>query len=86
MKKNVSIKKLYLFTITSIITTFLFLYAFSETATYWYTGWDRYTNKNTLSIFADIIFMILLLVNCVGIILSMTYTGKSLLNKFRRDN
>ena len=86
MKKHISIKKVYLLTFISFIATFLFFYVFAETAPHWYTGWDRYTNKNTLSTFADITFMILLLVNCTGIILSIIYTCKSLFNKLSRNN
>ncbi len=84
--KKISIKKVYLFTIISFVATFLFFYVFAETAPHWYTGWDKYTNKNTLSTFGDITFMILLLVNCTGIILSIIYTCKSLFNKLSRNN
>lgn len=85
MKKHVNIKKIYLFTLISFISTFLFFCIFTKTAPYWYTGWDRYTNKNTLSIFADITFIILLLANCAGIILSIVYICRSLFNKLSKN-
>ncbi|MBU3193768.1 hypothetical protein [Clostridium algidicarnis] len=82
--KDINIKKVYVFTLISFVVTTLFLYLFAQTGPHWYTGWDSHTSKNTLSIFADIIFIISLLVNCVGIILSIIYTCKSLFNKFSR--
>lgn len=86
MKKHISIKKVYLFTFASFIAIFLFLYIFAETAPHWYTGWDRYTNKNTLSKFADIIFMVLLLINFTGIVLSIIYTCKSIFKNLGENN
>ncbi len=84
--KKISIKKVYLFTIISFVYTFLFFYFLAEKAQHFYKVWDKYTNKNTLSTFGDITFMILLLVNCTGIILSIIYTCKSLFNKLSRNN
>ena len=81
MKKHVNIKKVYLFTFISFIATFVFLYIFTETAEQFYTGWDRYTNKNTLSMFADVIFMILILADLIGIVLCVTCPFKTLFNK-----
>jgi high-affinity Fe2+/Pb2+ permease len=54
MKKHINIKKVYLLTFIFFIAAFLFLYAFTEKAERFYTGWDSYTNENTLSIFADV--------------------------------
>lgn len=86
MKKHISIKKVYLFTFISFIATFLFLYIFTETAEQFYTGWDKYTNTNTLSMFANVIFILLLVFNFIGIILCIIYTLKNLLNKLSRKN
>jgi len=78
MKKQVNIKKLYLFTFISFVATTIFLYFFAETAPQFYTGFDSFTNKNVLSIFADIIFKILLLVNFIGAVLCIIYSLKIL--------
>lgn len=86
MEKHINIKKVYLFTFISFIATFLFLYIFSETAEQFYTGWDKYTNKNTLSIVADVIFMLLLSVNFIGIMLCIIYPVKRLFNRSSRKN
>ena len=86
MKKYLSIKKVYLLTFISFVATFLFLYVFAETAPSWYTGWDIYTNKNTLSALADTLFKVLLLVNFTGVILSILYTFKALFQKFSEKN
>ncbi|MFA7533288.1 MAG: hypothetical protein WCY46_03060 [Tissierellaceae bacterium] len=80
--KDINIKKVYVFTLISFVVTILFLYIFAQTGPHWYTGWDSHTSKNSLSIFADIMFIITLLVNCVGIILSIIYTCKWLFDNF----
>ncbi|OLS02953.1 hypothetical protein [Tissierella creatinophila] len=81
MKKYINIKKLYLFTFISFMATFLFLYIFTGTAEQFYTGWDGYGDKNIESIFIDVIFILLLLVNFTGIVLSVIYTFKIFFNK-----
>lgn len=84
MKKYINIKKVYLFTFISFITTLLFLYIFTKTAEKFYTGWDNYTNTNALSMLANAIFILLLVVNLISITLSIIYTFKILLNKLSR--
>lgn len=86
MKKYANIKKVYLFTLISFIITFLFLYIFGKTAPQFYTGFDEYTSRNTLSIVADFIFKFLLSVNFIGIVLCIVYPFKILINKLRRKN
>ena len=81
MKKHISLKKIYLFTIVFFIIFLLFIYIFANTAEQFYTGWDMFTNKNILSIFADTMFIFLLSVNFIGIILCIFYSIKSLFNK-----
>lgn len=85
MKKYISIKKVYLITLISFLAIFLFISVFTETAPYWYTGWDRYTDKNVVSVLADIIFIVLLLVNFTGIVVSIIYTCKSIFKKLAKN-
>lgn len=61
MKNYINTKKVYLLTFISFLITFLFLYIFVEKAEGFYTGWDGYGDKNIESIFADFIFIFLLL-------------------------
>lgn len=84
MKKDINIKRLYLFTFISFVVTFIFIYFFAETAPQFYTGFDMHTSPNTLSKVADLIFKILLSVNFIGFILCFVYTFKILFNKFNK--
>ena len=86
MKKYINTIRVYLFTLISFIVTLLAIYLFAKTAPQFYTGFDRYTSKNILSIFADILFILLLSVNFIGIILCTFHTYKALSNKFGRKN
>ena len=86
MKKNINVLSVYLFTFISFIITILFVYIFAKTAPQFYTGFDKYTSKNMLSIFADILFILLLSVNFIGIVLCTSNTYKVFSNKFRRKN
>lgn len=86
MKKYINIITVYLFTFISFIVTLLFIYIFAKTAPQFYTGFDRYTTKNVLSILADILFILLISVNLIGIILCTFYTYKALSNKFGKKN
>ena len=78
MKKHLNLKKVYLFTLISFVATFLFIYLFAKTAPGYYTGFDRFTSKNILSILADVLFIILLSANFIGIIASAIYSMKVL--------
>lgn len=73
MKKYINLKRVYLFTLISFLITFLFLYIFTKTAPQFYTGFDKHTSQNTLSIIADLIFKLLLSVNFIGIVLCILY-------------
>ena len=84
MKKLINTKNIYLFTFISFIVTILFVYVFSIIAPKFYTGWDMYTDKNIVSIFTDVAFMILLSINSIGIILCISYTFKTFLNKLSK--
>lgn len=86
MKRHMSIKNVYLLTFISFIATFLFLYIFIETAEQFYSGWDNFTNTNTLSMFANGIFILLLIADLLGIILCIICTTKNVLNKVSRKN
>lgn len=86
MNKYSNMKKVYLFTLISFIITFLFIYIFGKTAPRFYTGFDEYTSRNTLSIVADFIFKFLFLVNFIGIVLCIVYPIKILINKLKRKN
>lgn len=80
MKKHMNIKRIYLFTILSLVITALFLYFFAEIAPEFYTGFDMHTSPNTLSKVVNFIFKFLLLVNCIGVILCIVYPIKMLFN------
>lgn len=86
MKKHINIFRVYVLTFISFIVTILFIYLFAKTAPQFYTGFDRYTSKNILSILADILFIILLSVNLIGIVLSTFYTYKAISNRLGRKS
>lgn len=76
MKRPITIKKIYLFTLISFVITFLFLYFFAESAPRFYTGFDKHTSPNSLSQVANLIFYSLLLINFIGIVLCILYPIK----------
>ncbi len=76
MKGPITIKKIYLFTLISFVSTFLFLYFFAESAPRFYTGFDRHTSPNSLSQIANLTFYLLLLINFIGIGLCILYPIK----------
>ncbi len=84
MKRHINIFRVYVLTFISFIVTVLFIYLFAKTAPQFYTGFDRYTSKNALSILADILFIFLLSVNFIGIVLCTFYTYKAISNKLGR--
>lgn len=81
MNKNESITRVYLFTFISFIVTFLFVYIFAKIAPQFYTGFDRHTSKNILSILADLLFIIMMSANIIGITLCTFHTYKAFSNK-----
>ncbi|MDY0236347.1 MAG: hypothetical protein RBR71_09975 [Gudongella sp.] len=86
MNKNGSITTVYLFTFISFIVTFLFIYIFVKIAPQFYTGFDRHTSKNILSILADILFIIMMSANIIGISLCTIHTYKVFSNKLGRKS
>lgn len=76
MKRPITIKKIYFFTLISFVITFLFLYFFAESAPRFYTGFDRHTSPDLLSQVANLIFQSLLLINFIGIVLCILYPIK----------
>lgn len=83
MKRPITIKKIYLFTLISFVITFLFLYFFAESAPRFYTGFDKHTSPNSLSQVANLIFYSLLLINFIGIVLCILYPIKLKFNSRR---
>ncbi|AFS78366.1 hypothetical protein Curi_c13560 [Gottschalkia acidurici 9a] len=83
MKKDINIKKLYLFTFLSFILILLFLYLFSQKAPYFYTGFDYHTIPNRLSKLANFTFIILILINFICVLLSIFYSIKIIFNKIK---